>query len=63
MKRKDLIKQLRQFAKDNGLEVVETEGSNHTRFIVGGRRTVVARHNEIPEVTVRKILKQIGAIE
>lgn len=48
-------------AKANGLEVVLTEGGQHTKVVVGDRRTVVPRHSEVNEITAKKILKQIGA--
>lgn len=61
MKRRDLLNQIRQYAADNGLDLTETEGGNHTKIAVGNKRTVVARHNEIPDVLAKKIMKQIGA--
>lgn len=62
-KRTELLKEIRAFAKDAGLEVDETEGGNHTKVVVGGRRTVVARHSEIPELTAKAIRKQLGMTE
>lgn len=59
MKRKDLIRAIKRYAKVNSLDVVETEGANHTKFKVGNQATVVARHNEINEITAKAILKQI----
>ena len=59
MNRTDLLKELRDYAKANGLEFTETEGGNHTKVVLGGRRTVVARHNEIPDLLVKKIRKQL----
>lgn len=38
------------------------EGGAHTIVRVGAKKTSVPRHNEIPERTANKILKQIGAI-
>lgn len=61
MKRRDVIKHIRQYAADNHLDVTETEGGSHTKFIVGDKRIVVARHHEIPDNLVKKIMKQIGA--
>lgn len=59
MKRTDLLKELREYARSNGLEYNETEGGNHTKVALGGRRTVVARHTEIPDLLVKKIRKQL----
>lgn len=59
MNRTDLLKELRDYAKANGLEFTGTEGGNHTKVVLGGRRTVVARHNEIPDLLVKKIRKQL----
>lgn len=36
------------------------EGGSHTKVVIGNRATVVARHNEINEITARAILKQMG---
>ncbi|MBT2275341.1 hypothetical protein [Rhodococcus qingshengii] len=46
-----------------GLEIDETEGGNHTKVVVGGRRTVLARHSEIPELTAKAIRRQLGMTE
>ncbi|WP_083341770.1 hypothetical protein [Mycobacterium talmoniae] len=60
MKRRDIIKEIRAHAKDNGLAYREVEGANHTVVSAGGRRTVVARHREINDLTVKAIRKQLG---
>ncbi|HZC89467.1 MAG TPA: toxin HicA [Mycobacterium sp.] len=60
MKRADLLTEIRTFAKASGQPITEVEGANHTRVEVGGRRTVVARHSEINELTVKAIRKQLG---
>ena len=60
MKRRDLMKTLRQHAKDLDVDMVETEGGSHTKVVIGDRRTVVPRHSEINEITAKSILKQIG---
>ncbi|MFM9262186.1 hypothetical protein ACKAMS_26450 [Rhodococcus sp. 5A-K4] len=62
-KRTELLKEIRAFAKDAGLDIDETEGGNHTKVVIGGRRTVVARHSEIPELTAKAIRKQLGMTE
>ncbi|REK78046.1 hypothetical protein DVG80_32580 [Rhodococcus erythropolis] len=62
-KRPDLLKEIRAFAKAAGLDIVETEGGSHTKVVVGQRRTVVARHSEINELTAKAIRKQLGMSE
>lgn len=59
MKRADLMKQLRDFARDTGQPYSETEGGSHTKVTIGNRRTVVPRHREINEITAKSILKQV----
>lgn len=60
MKRVDLLKEIRAFAKASGQPITEVEGANHTRVEVGDKRTVVARHREINELTVKAIRQQLG---
>jgi len=60
MKRRDLLKQLTQIAKSQGLELREEEGANHTKVYIGDKQSVVARHNEINELTARSIIKHFG---
>lgn len=60
MKRKELIKRIRVFAKGNGFEVQVREGGNHTLITVGERRSVIPRHREINEITASAIMKQLG---
>lgn len=54
------MKTIINHAKASDLEVTFTEGGSHTKVVVGDRRTVVPRHNEINEITAKQILKQIG---
>ncbi|MEO8816321.1 MAG: toxin HicA [Mycobacterium sp.] len=56
----DLLKEIRTFAKALGQSITVFEGANHTRVEVGSRRTVVARHSEINELTAKAIRKQLG---
>lgn len=60
MKRADLLKEIRTFAKASSQPITEVEGANHTRVEVGDKRTVVARHREINELTVKAIRRQLG---
>jgi hypothetical protein len=57
VKRRDLMKELRDIAKAQGLELVATEGGSHTKVAIGDRQTTVPRHNEISELTAKGILK------
>ena len=59
-KRKDILKAIAAHAKATGLEMTITEGGNHTKVQVGDKRTIVARHKEINELTTKAIYKQIG---
>ena len=54
------MKTLRAHAASLDTEMVVTEGGSHTKVVIGSRRTVVPRHNEINEITASKILDQIG---
>ena len=60
MKRRDLIKTLKQIAKERGVEYSEVEGGNHTKVFIGDIQTVVARHSEINEITAQSIIKHCG---
>lgn len=60
MKRRALLKELMNFARDQGIEPEITEGANHTKIRIGDRRTVIPRHAEITETTARAIRKQAG---
>jgi mRNA interferase HicA len=60
VKRKDLMKQLGQQAKSEGLELEVVEGGNHTKVMIGDRRSTVPRHKELNELTAKAILRQMG---
>jgi mRNA interferase HicA len=60
MKRKDLLDELRKIAKERGEDFVMTEGGNHSKLVIGDKRTTVPRHNEIDNVLAKAIFKQIG---
>ena len=55
MKRKDLLKQL----KDAGWWLVR-HGANHDIYTNGVRSEPIPRHNEINEITANAILKRAG---
>jgi predicted RNA binding protein YcfA (HicA-like mRNA interferase family) len=61
MKPADLLRRLRRAATSRGWQMVETEGGNHTKVVLNGRRTVVGRHRaDLKTGTLRGILKQPG---
>lgn len=55
-----LLKEIRRFARSEGLTLDITEGANHTKVHVGKRRTVIPRHTDINELTARSIRRQLG---
>ena len=54
------MRALADHAKVKDLDMVVSEGGSHTKVQIGDKRTVVPRHNEINEITARKILQQMG---
>lgn len=59
MKRRDLLKKIRQAAKAHGASYEEFEMTRHTGVVVGDTRTTVARHNEIQDRMAVVIFKQL----
>lgn len=60
MKRRELVKELQELARQRGLTLdLVRRGGNHDIYQVGDFRFPVARHAEIPELTARKILKEV----
>ncbi len=59
MKKRDLIRQLREIAKaaDTELGFIR-EGANHEIWTIGGQRLVIPRHREINERTAQGIIKK-----
>ena len=60
MKRTELMRKLRDIARDQGQELQVTEGGRHTKVRIGERQTTVPRHTEINEHTARGIIKHMG---
>lgn len=58
-KRRDLMKQLKAFAKEQGLEMTVSEGGNHTKVRIGSVGTAIPRHREIDEALTKEIWKQV----
>jgi len=61
MKRKAVLKKIRDQAKEAGLEYAETELTNHTGITVGRTRSTLGRHSEIDDLTARKFFEQFSA--
>lgn len=62
MKRKAVLKRLRQAAKDSGVPFEVVELTNHTGVIVGGTRSTLGRHAEIDEVTAHRFFDQFADV-
>ena len=61
MRRRELLKRLRDAAKAQELDFVEVrEGANHTIFALGGFQFAIPRHNEINEYTAQAIMKDLS---
>jgi mRNA interferase HicA len=61
MKPAELLRRLRRLAARRGLDLEISEGKNHTRVAVAGRRSVIGRHSaDLKTGTLHAILKQLG---
>jgi hypothetical protein len=61
MKPAELLRRLRRLAARRGLDFAISEGKNHTKVTLAGRRSVVGRHpTDLKTGTSRGILKQLG---
>jgi len=58
MKRRDLVKQINQIAKDTNQTPIWAEGGNHTKVLLGTTIITVPRHTEINELTAQAILRK-----
>jgi predicted RNA binding protein YcfA (HicA-like mRNA interferase family) len=57
----DLLRRLRRLATRRGWDIEVTEGSNHTKVRLNGRRATVPRHAaDMKTGTLRGVLKQLG---
>lgn len=59
MKRRDIMKRLRKIAKARNESLNLREGAKHTVVQIGDRQTTVPRHNEINEITAKKIIEHM----
>ncbi len=61
MKPAELLRRLRRLAARRGLDFEMSEGKNHTKVALAGRRSVVGRHpTDLKTGTLHGILKQVG---
>lgn len=51
-------RELRRIAKMHGLDLVLTEGGNHTKAVIGTWQEPLPRHREIPELLARAIIRR-----
>jgi predicted RNA binding protein YcfA (HicA-like mRNA interferase family) len=62
MKRRDLIRQLRDAASDAGLELTSLRNTGgHEVFSLDGLRIAIPSHREVAEGTTRSIMRQAAA--
>ncbi len=61
MKPTELLRRLRRLAATRGLDFEISQGKNHMKVTLGGRRSVVGRHStDLKTGTLQGILKQLG---
>jgi mRNA interferase HicA len=61
MKPAELLRRLRRLAARRGLDFAISEGKNHAKISLAGRRSVVGRHAaDLKTGTLHGILKQLG---
>jgi len=57
MKKRELIRQLREIARSGGLDFFFVGGTKHEKWILGQLTLVIPRHNDLKEMTAQSILK------
>ena len=56
-----LLRSLKRLASRRGWAIRISEGGNHTKVIVNGKRTVIGRHpQDLKTGTLHAIIKQLG---
>jgi hypothetical protein len=60
MKRRAVLKKLKDAAKDAGLDYTEKELTNHTGITIGNTASTLKRSSEIDEVTAKKFFDQFA---
>ncbi len=53
------MKRLALIAKEQGAELVVTEGANHTKVRIDQKMTMVPRHREVSEGPARGIIRKM----
>jgi hypothetical protein len=57
----ELLRRFRRIAAKRGLDLEISEGKNHTKVKLAGRRSVVGRHpTDLKAGTLHGILRQLG---
>jgi hypothetical protein len=60
MKPAELLRRLRRLAAKRGLDLEISEGKNHTKLTLAGRRSVLGRHSvDLKSGTLHAILRQL----
>ncbi len=59
MRRRDLLKRIRQAAKEANVAFRLEEGGNHTKLWLDNEWTTVPRHNQLDERLAAEIFKQV----
>ncbi len=61
MKRTDLLKRIKRAAEANEVDFrLVREGGKHSIYRYGTDQVTIPRHREIPELTARGILRDLG---
>ncbi len=61
MKPRELVRSLRRLARRRGWEIHFSEGKNHTKVRLRGRRAEIPRHAmDLKAGTLHAILRQLG---
>jgi hypothetical protein len=63
VKRGDLLRELRKIAAAKGMELsLVRHGASHDVYDIGGVTFIVARHNDITEMTARATIRRARAL-
>ena len=59
MRRRELIKRIKEEAKTSGKKVTEREGESHTKLTIGSTSIRIPRHTTINIETARGIMRKL----
>ena len=62
MRRREVLKKVRDAAQAASLPFEVTELTNHTGVTVGSHRSTIGRHSEVDNTTARKFFKQFEEV-